>query len=80
MLMLSQQQGAGGLYLPGPPLSPLHPVSKGKRDVDRLKKKVHQLEVESRVLLHENERCVQFSHKQNSLSHRDSQSPDYAAN
>lgn len=56
MLMLSQQQRTGGLYLPGPPLPPLQPMSKSKRDLDRLKKKVHQLEVESRVLLHENER------------------------
>lgn len=54
--MLSQQQDSGRLYVPGPPIIHPQPCHGDKEDLVRLKKKVHQLEVESRVLLHENDR------------------------
>lgn len=52
--MLSQQEDSK-LYFPGPPMLPTHTEME---HLTKLKKRVHQLEVESRVLLRENDRLA----------------------
>ncbi len=57
LFVLSQQDSAGHNHIPGPPINTMGArCSQRGQDIGRLKKLVHQLEVESRVLLHENTR------------------------
>ena len=61
--VLSQQPEKGRLGSPGCTIGNYRHFSTNAMDLDRLKKRVHQLEVESRVLLHENERYAQLGTK-----------------
>ena len=51
--MLSQQRDVG--HMPSVPMT-YHKCSESRDELEQLRRKIHQMEVESRVLLQDNER------------------------